>query len=234
VIRSNCRQCGTEVIRRGDQPAKYCSMGCKAEHQREAKPVTRDWLLRKYSVEGLDTTEIGAIVGRDPKSVWNWLKDFGIPTRPRGSNAAHHFPTGHLLSLGRTNSAETRAKIRDARLRDGGVPYLKNGVHHLKGKRGPSTPNWKGGVTPERQAFYATPEWKSACVAVWHRDDAKCRRCGLDHRHVDRSVMKFAVHHIVGFAAKELRAELSNLVLLCKPCHLFVHSRANVAKEFLA
>lgn len=38
-----------------------------------------------------------------------------------------------------------------------------------------------------------------------------------------------------GFVAGvELRAVPSNLALLCRPCHLWVHSRQNVNREFLA
>lgn len=98
-------------------------------------------------------------------------------------------------------------------------------------KRGELNPRWLGGVTPERQAFYTSRGWKRACSAVWKRDSARCRRCDM-HRN-DQPGMPFHIHHIVGFADAELRAEPSNLVLLCEVCHHFVHSRANTAREFL-
>lgn len=114
------------------------------------------------------------------------------------------------------------------------MPYLKGGVHHLKGKRGAETPNWKGGVTPERQRVYGTEAWKAAVKLVWQRDDARCRRCDLDYRTVDRKQVRFQVHHIKSFAIRERRLDPGNLVLLCGPCHRFVHSRANTAKEWIA
>ena len=105
-----------------------------------------------------------------------------------------------------------------------------------RGKRGAESTNWKGGITPERQGLYGTPEWKECVKAVWRRDDATCRRCGLDHRAIpagDREGRSFAIHHVVGFEAVELRCVVDNLVLLCRPCHSWVHSKENVNEEFI-
>jgi 5-methylcytosine-specific restriction endonuclease McrA len=96
---------------------------------------------------------------------------------------------------------------------------------------GELNPNWRGGVTADRQSFYASQEWKSACSAVWKRDQATCQRCGLVHD-TDPGV-PFHVHHITSFAVKELRAEASNLLLVCEPCHQWIHSRRNVNREYL-
>lgn len=237
MIEFDCEVCGKHV--RKSWPAsnpgrpRYCSMACKAEAQRRTKPVDRTWLHQKYVVEGLGAPEIAQLVKRNEKRVWQWLHDFGIPTRPRGSNEAVHFKKGHALGKGRRLTGEARQKLREARLRDGRVPYLKDGAHHLKGKRGAQTPNWKGGVTPERQRVYASPEWKEAVKVVWQRADARCERCGKHHNEA-RARGTFAVHHVVSFAVAELRCDPSNLRLLCRACHLFVHSRRNVDKEFLA
>lgn len=230
-----CATCGKLVVRRRfeNRPIRdaFCSMACKAEMQRRQKPVDREWLYQKYVVEGLDCTQIAALVNRNSKRVWEWIRDYGIPTRRRGTTPqTHRFQPGHKLGVGRRHTAEARERLRQARIRDGHVPYLKNGVHHLKGKRGAETPGWKGGVTAERQAVYGTQEWKDCVKAVWRRDDARCRRCGHDARLHDRS---FDVHHVVSFAVKELRCEVSNLVLLCEPCHYWVHSAANTEREHL-
>lgn len=126
-----------------------------------------------------------------------------------------------------------REKIRTASLADGRVPYLKNGVHHLKGKRGAETPNWKGGITPERQAFYGSLEWKKVAKEVWKRDKATCQRCRKYHN-TKENRGTFDIHHIVGFENVSLRMKLSNLVLLCEKCHYFVHSKKkNKKKEFI-
>jgi hypothetical protein len=197
----------------------------------DKKSITHEWLYQKYVEEGLDCVQIGKIVSRDPKTVWSWLRSYGIPTRPRGDT--RNFGNGPHGSLGKKLSPERREKLRQDRLRDGHVPYLRNGVHHLKGKRGADTPNWKGGVTPERQDVYGTQEWKTAVKTVWRRDNATCQRCGLHHKAAKKKGITFDIHHIVSFAVKELRCEPSNLVLLCEPCHYWIHSSANINKEFI-
>lgn len=196
------------------------------------KPVGRDWLHQKYITEGLDTTQIAALVQRDPKSVWNWLKDYDIPTRGRGTTGNGRHTKGMKPNITPEGRARKSAALRAARLADGHVPYLKNGVHHLKGKRGADTPNWKGGATPERNAVYGSLEWKAVIKAVWSRDNATCQRCGKHHNTaVNRG--SFDIHHIVSFAVAELRCEASNLVLLCEECHYWVHSADNVNREFI-
>lgn len=230
-IEYNCKFCGKLVRKQqsGQANHSFCNLECKGEYQRLQKPVTKEWLYQKYVVEELDTTQIGKLVNRDPKSVWNWLKDFEIPTRKRGTTGN---AKGVKSMLGKKHSPETKEKLRQARLKDGRVPYLnKDGVHHLKGKKGIDTPNWKGGVTPERQAVYSSPEWKEAVKVVWKRDNAECQKCGLsqnEHREIS-----FDIHHIVSFSVKELRCEPGNLVLLCETCHYWVHSNDNINKEWL-
>lgn len=189
------------------------------------------WLRQKYLVEGLGCPQIGALVDRDAKTILHWLRKYGIPTRPRGSNYRQNLSNGR--PKGWHHTPEAIAKVREATIRDGRVPYLKDGVHHMKGKRGPVVHNWKGGVTPERQTVYRSDEWRAAVKVVWQRDNAICQRCGLDHRTVDRRAVKFHVHHIVSFAVRERRADPANLVLLCDACHHYVHSRENVNREFL-
>jgi hypothetical protein len=235
MITSNCQICGTSVTCAGFTPRKFCSVDCKSEWQRQQKPVNREWLYQKYVVENLTANDIAKIVKRDPKRVWGWLRDYGIETRPRGSYTPVHFKAGEEGAFkGYRHTDKVKEKIRQSRIQDGHVPYLKNGVHHLKGKRGADTPNWKGGITPERQALYGSLEWKLAVKAVWKRDNAICQRCKLDHRTIKRGEVIFDIHHIVSFENKALRAEVSNLVLLCRPCHLWVHSRENKNKEYLA
>jgi hypothetical protein len=192
------------------------------------KPVSEAWLREHYEAKRLDCVVIGRMLGKDPKTIWSWMRHYGIPTRPRGD--ATRLPkngraTGFKLSQAHKDI------LRAARLRDGRKPYLKNGKHWLQ-LPGAVHPNWRGGVTPERQAFYCSADWKAACVAVWHRADAKCERCGVNHREPGRRG-SFHVHHIVSFQVRELRAEPTNLALLCAPCHRFVHGKVNVGREFL-
>jgi hypothetical protein len=228
-----CHQCGETIIRKEQSvPVRYhfCNLACKAAYQRTAKPVSKEWLVRHYVTLGMNTTQIAHIVKRDPKSVWNWLKDFGIPTRARGYACEHLFPKGHKLGVGRVHSPETRKKLSDISKATGRVPYKPEVGSYMKGRHGPDTPGWKGGITPERQAVYASVEWREAVKAVWKRDNATCRKCGL--RKNDARTTPFDIHHVAGFENRELRTAPENLALLCEPCHYWVHSRKNTNKEF--
>lgn len=233
MIKSNCKYCGKEITKRGTVPAIFCNLTCKAEWQREQKPATREWLYQKYIVEKMSANDIAAIVHRDSKRVWEWLKDYGIETRKRGFSSTKPFQKGQSWWTGKKHPPEFSEKLRKIRMDDGRIPYLKNGEHYLKGKRGSETPNWKGGITPERAAFYSTKEWKDVIPQVWKRDNGKCQKCGRKATADDKKKKQFDIHHIVGFENISLRAELSNLVLLCEHCHYWVHSNENKEKEFL-
>lgn len=193
--------------------------------------VGREGLRRRYWDEGKSCVEIGSELGRDPTTVRLWMVHFGIPTRPRGSNEAVHFKKGEPSTFaGKKHSPETRELIRSQSLADGRVPYLRAGKHWLKTVPKWEHPKWKGGITPERQAFYATEEWKTVAAAVWERAGGCCERCKV-HQSERRS--RFHIHHLSGFGIVALRAVLENLALLCRQCHGFVHSRGNAAREFL-
>lgn len=230
LMANHCKQCGRETSNK-----VFCCVECKAAWQREQKPVTKEWLYQKYVVEGLSAGDIAKIVKRDPTRVYDWLVDFGIPTRPRGHNYASN-PRFSFWRSGLANPFQgkrhtEKSKRQMAESSSGPAPWLRGTVHRLFGKRGSASPTWRGGITPERQAFYASPEWKAALKVVWQRDNATCQQCGK-RKDQDRG-LQFDVHHIVSFANRELRAEPSNLVLLCRPCHLWVHSKENHSKKFL-
>lgn len=195
---------------------------------------SKEWLEQKYLQEKLSCVDIALIVKRDAKSVWSWLKKYNIPTRKRGADSSTGtFVKGHKKGVGRIHTKETKDKIRKARIRDGHVPYLnKDGVHWLKGVKGDLTPNYKGGLTPERQSFYSSETWSEAVKKVWKRDNAICQKC-KKHHNTELNRGNFHIHHIVSFQVKGLRSELSNLILLCKDCHRWVHSKKNINKLFI-
>lgn len=195
------------------------------------KPFAKEWLVAKYIDEGLDCVQIGAIACRDPKSIWSWLKYYEIQTRPRGVNHAQ-LPKDGSVWLGRHHSENTKQTMREIALADGRMPFKKENGPPMKGKRGAEVPGWKGGITPERQAFYATDEWREVVKKVWARANAKCERCGTHHNTAVRRGT-FHIHHIESFMVSELRAAVRNLALLCKVCHLFVHSNANTTGEYI-
>ena len=171
------------------------------QHWRPRKPHwDKDWLVREYVTRGRSTGEIAAQIGTTDANVLHWLRKHGIPRRSVSGARA---------------------------LKHWGLPGEANAMF---GKRGALTPGWKGGCTPERQAFYASAEWSAVSRFVWGRDCATCRRCGHKQKNGERAI---DIHHIISFAEASSRAEPSNLVLLCRPCHRFVHSRKNAGWEFL-
>lgn len=237
-----CSVCNSELMRLKWNYGKqrpiehfFCDNTCKGEwqrKQREAQGFTREWLVSEYVEKGKGANEIAAEIGRDPKRVWEWIRDYGIETRKRGSDKRQQFKKGESLRKGCTLSEEHKEKVRQARIKDGRIPCMVNGVHWLHHYADRKPASWKGGISPERQAVYSSREWVSAVKKVWARDSATCQRCGK-HHNTTESRGTFHVHHIVSFSVKELRTEPSNLVLLCRECHFFVHSNANMNRDFI-
>lgn len=197
-------------------------------------PPPADELRRLYIDERKGCPEVARIIHASVKTVRKWLITAGIEIRKRGNNPAVQFKKGERSAFaGRKLSSEARAKIGAATRARPNFGFMQNGVHYLSGAPPEANPNWKGGLTPERQAFYRSPEWKLACRIVWHRADGCCERCSADYREADRSTTRFHVHHIISFQVREFRAAPSNLALLCPACHFFVHGKQNVSREFL-
>jgi HNH endonuclease len=173
----------------------------KGQHWRSPKPFwERSYLVREYAEKGRSAADIAAEHGCTEANILFWLKKHEIPRR----TIAQARLIKHWGSSGPSNP--------------------------MFGKRGKEAPNWKGGVTPERQRFYSSLEWQAVVIVVFERDEGRCRRCGiLPHGH--RAIH---IHHIIPFEVAEFRADPRNLVLLCPKCHGFVRSRKNVDHEFVA
>lgn len=174
----------------------------KGTHWRTATPIReREWLYEQYVTLKRASGDIAKDFGYTDSAVLFWLKKHGIPRR-------------------------TTREIRQ--IKHWGTSGSDNPMWNKKGEL---NPRWKGGITPERQSFYLSSEWKSACSGVWKRDNATCQRCGV-HK-ADSPDIPFHIHHIESFAIVEKRADTKNLILLCEICHHWVHSKKNTKKEFL-
>jgi len=169
-------------------------------HWREPKPYwDKGWLEHEYIASDKPASQIAAEQGCTENNILYFLKKHGIRTR-------------------------TMNEVRSIRHWGSSGPD-----NPMFGRTGSENPNWKGGVTAERQAFYSSQGWKSVSELVYKRDRAACQRCGKQescdgHHHI---------HHIVPFDVEYLRTAVHNLVLLCRDCHNFVHSKENVKGEFL-
>lgn len=237
----NCSQCESELERYPLNPVTkkpiknfFCNKQCKGKwqtKQRELLGFTREWLENEYLVIGKSANQIAREIGRDSKRVWEWIRDYGIETRSRGHNT-DHLPKDGSTWLGRNHSEETKENMSKLAIADGRLPWGKHNEPYWKGKNGSLHPSFKGGLTPERQQVYSSNEWINSVKEVWKRDNAFCQKCGKNHNE-EQNRGNFHIHHIVSFMVRELRTEVDNLVLLCKECHKFVHSKNNINKEFI-
>jgi hypothetical protein len=196
----------------------------------QGRHLDHEWLREKYIDEGLSTYAIGRLVGRNPKNIFNKLRDFGIPTRSRAETlqANAWWKLGKNPRTGWHHSESTKRALRDLAI---GRPGLCGKSNPMFGKRGAETPNWKGGTTPERQKVYRTKEWKALVKYIFCRDSYTCKRCGNGH---NRSNM-LHTHHIKPWASnKTLRSDPANLITVCNRCHQWIHSAENTKREFIA
>ena len=171
------------------------------QHWRNKKLFwSKSWLYNEYITNNRSAIDISLQFSVTDSAIIYWLNKHGIQCR-------------------------SMEEIRSRKY--WGLPGEKNSMY---GKRKDKNPNWRGGVSKERQSFYSSLEWKECSKLVWERDKARCRRCKCG---VGRESKKQAIHHVVSFAVKKLRAELTNLVLLCRDCHRFIHSKLNINNKYL-
>lgn len=169
----------------------------KGQHWRPQRPYWDKEWLETEYASGRSANDIAQEFGITEAAILFWLRKHGIPRR-------------------------TMSEIRAETYWGSSGPD-----NPMYGKRGPEASNWKGGCTPERQAFYSSKEWAQACQTVWKRDNAQCVRCKRSAKDITMHV-----HHIVSFAVEHLRADPENLVLLCEDCHRWVHSKENADNEY--
>ena len=172
----------------------------KGSHWREQKPYwVKSWLQYEYTIMCKSATQIAKEQGCRENNILYFLNKHNVPRR-------------------------TMRQIR--KMKHWSLPGELNGMF---GRSGESNPNWRGGVTPERQLFYVSDEWKAAAKNIWGRDKFTCQKCS--HKKTNSDL--FHIHHIVPFTVVELRTNETNLILLCKKCHNWVHSKKNTQGEYI-
>ncbi|KKN21601.1 hypothetical protein LCGC14_0923760 [marine sediment metagenome] len=172
----------------------------KGEHWREPKAHWEyDWLFNEYITKQRSANDIAQQQGCKEANIYHWLRKHNIPRRD-------------MKTIRKNKHWGLRGKA--------------NGMFGVTGK---DNPNWKGGISPERQKVYATKEWKDAARYVRKRDRNLCQLCGEK----SKAKRDSHIHHIKGFDFIESRTDPNNLVLLCRGCHHWAHSRKNTERRFL-
>jgi len=173
----------------------------KGSHWRKPKLYwNKKWLLREYVTKQQSAKEIADHAGCSENSIFNWLTKHGI----------------------------RRRSISEAR----SIKYwgAQGSANPMFGRCDKANPNWRGGVSPERQKLYARSMWKAIRKAVFSRDNFSCRRCGekpVGHKQLH-------THHLRAWARDPaLRFDVDNIITLCRGCHEWIHSKENKNREFL-
>jgi len=165
----------------------------KGHHWREPKPYwNSEWLKEQYIDQQRSASHIAEEQGCNENNILYFLNKFNIPTRP----------------MSEIRAIKSWASVGE-----------RNGMY---GRIEKDNPNWRGGITPERQDFCSSLEWKQAVQEISERDRV-CQVCGAKND----GKRQFHIHHIFSFAVKELRVDPDNLVLLCRECHRWIHSNKN-------
>ena len=155
----------------------------------------RAYLLVEYVEKCRSAGEIAVEHGVTDEAIIHWLRKHKITRR---------------------NTSESR------KVKHWGVSGPANPMY---GMRGPLSPNYKGGITPERQKLYSQVEWKTLVANVRSRDSFKCCRCC--------GTTQLLTHHRKSWTKHpEARVNMDNLVTLCKTCHAWVHRPANFPNDW--
>lgn len=191
-------------------------------------PARKSWPLRSSVDDAFaelypntPNRELAKRYGRSLITIAKWAGRLGLRKavtyrrQVQASNAAQRRLTPEQrayqgdLARGRTQSPETKAKIRAAKIANGTI------------LRGAKHPMWKGGHPWERFADPRYIAWRNAVLA---RDGYRCQSCG---RLCAKHEKGLAAHHVLAYAAHpEARFELANGITLCRACHMSLHGRA--------
>lgn len=134
-------------------------------------------------------------------------------------NAIHYWLAKHDIP---------RRSVSEARkLKHWGVSGKDNPMF---GRTGENNPSYVDGGSPERQRLYVQGEGKKFLKGILKRDDYRCQRCSAPKR----GKRSLHVHHIKPWAGNpSLRFDQENVITLCRDCHHWVHSKANIEGEYL-
>ncbi len=224
----------------------------KGVQEKDLRYRDKEWLENQYINQKKSSLKIAKECNVSKTTILKWLKIFEIPLRnnseahkgqeawnkgiPRSEETKKKISVkamGNKRFLGMNHSEETKRKISEKK--KGSYPSEETRRKMSESHKGEKCHLWKGGISKEKGRFTASREWKKIRKAVYQRDNNICQCC--DNPIIfssNKHNLSFPnVHHIIGFKCRELRLILSNLILLCRECHLWVHSNRNKNKKFI-
>ena len=178
-------------------------------------------MTQKYVVERLSSGEMARLAGVTPRTIVNWMVEFGVPRRTVSEALLGKFAGHKSPNLGRKATIETRAKIaknhHDVRGPNNPMfgksgsasPVFQRIVSQatraklsaaFRGKprpcmTGEKNPGWKGGRTSLCAKIRMSTqgiEWRGS---VYRRDGYACQDCG------DKRGGNLNAHHVTHLAA---------------------------------
>jgi DNA-binding CsgD family transcriptional regulator len=199
----------------------------KAGHQTSDKVKNKNWLREQYVEQGKSTYEIADMADCGADTVLRHLNKHGIETRTRkgGPPAPSKVKNKNWLREQYVERRKSTLEIADMiDCTDSTVrrSLIENGIE----TRPPPTdlsgadhPSYAGG-----ESEYGLGWNESKKRAVRERDNNACRNCGMSQeQHRQLCNQRLHVHHITKareFDDADKRNDMSNLIALCRECHL--------------
>jgi len=158
-----------------------------------------------------------------------WLQtNYAKKQRSTGDIAKEFSVTDAAILFWLRKHGIPRRTVSEARgIKHWGLPGEDNPMFGLFGEL---NPNFIDGSSPERQRMYARSEGKKFICEALSIGRYCCARCGAKKLKEN----PLHVHHLKSWAGNpSLRFDLLNVAVLCRNCHLYVHSNNNTTREFI-
>lgn len=198
----------------------------KHDLRRERDPWRDPDVLRDlYHDQGLTLEEVASELDCSMKAINTAFRDFEIPRRspsgrPRVSEQVPSLDEADELRR-LYHGQELGAKEIGEKLGVGSSTVLRYLEKHGIERREPWEVHFEGG-----HEYYYGPNWYEQRRRARKRDGYVCRKCGLsDEDHSEEYGKSLHVHHITKFRKFEDYEEanrITNLLTLCRPCHVQV------------
>ena len=170
----------------------------------------KDWLMKKIHINGLSFLQISKEVGINFKTLWYWLRKFGIIAPNQGLSFAKlkerevidYKKRDWLYKeyIVKRKSIKQIAKEQKKTIHIIHYWLIKNGIErrddieeNRKRWAGKNNPNWKGGTTKLRDRIRNSKKYRRWRKSVFERDNYTCQKC-------KKRGGKLCVHHKKSFA----------------------------------